>query len=499
VRRSLPVRGLLLARALLPISALAFGFGGADGAAVAAGVPSGDWTQFNYDAQRSGVGPSNTGITTGNLGALRLRTVRLEGTVDAAAVELHSVAVGRRLHDLIIMTTTYGRAIAVDAGTGKRLWQYTPRTFGSYAGTYQVTTATPVIDPHRRYVYSASPDGLIHKLAVDSGREVRAGRWPVRITFDPSREKITAALNISGRSLVAATGGYIGDAPSYQGHVVMIDRRSGRITHVFNALCSDRHHLIGSPISCPVSGSAIWSRAGAVIEPGSGRILVATGNGAFNGSTHWGDSVLELSADRGRLLHNWTPVNQAVLDRNDTDLGSASPAVLPSHLVVQGAKDGFLHLLDLNRLDGTSGGAGPRLGGEVQDIPTPGSAAVYTQPAVWTHRGRTYVFVSDGAGTAAYVLSGGRAPRLHVAWENGTPGTSPVMAGGLLYVFDARGGYLKVFDPVSGASLASLPAASGHWNSPIVVGGRVILPVGSYQPPYHADTGELEIYHLPGR
>jgi hypothetical protein len=54
-----------------------------------------------------------------------------------------------------------------------------------------------------------------------------------------------------------------------------------------------------------------------------------------------------------------------------------------------------------------------------------------------------------------------------------------------------------VIRPVTGQSVATLPAAPGHWNSPIVVGGRVILPVGSYHD--HASAGTLEIFHLPGR
>ena len=46
------------------------------------------------------------------------------------------------------------------------------------------------------------------------------------------------------------------------------DRSNGRMTHVWNSLCSNRHHLIDPPASCPASDSAIWGRAGAVLEPG---------------------------------------------------------------------------------------------------------------------------------------------------------------------------------------------------------------------------------------
>jgi len=43
--------------------------------------------------------------------------------------------------------------------------------------------------------------------------------------------------------VLAATGGYIGDAPPYQGHVAVIDARTGRIVGVWNALCSNRRAL----------------------------------------------------------------------------------------------------------------------------------------------------------------------------------------------------------------------------------------------------------------
>jgi hypothetical protein len=42
-----------------------------------------------------------------------------------------------------------------------------------------------------------------------------------------------------------------------------------------------------------------------------------------------------------------------------------------------------------------------------------------------------------------------------------------VVAGGLLYVYD-HGGRLNVYMPTTGRLVASLPAGSGHWNSPIV-------------------------------
>ena len=459
-----------------------------------ASVPSGDWPMFGYNAQRSSVGPARTGISAATVRSLHSRIVHIDGTVDASAIELHGVSVGGRRHDAVFVTTTYGKTIAIDPGSGKRLWEYTPRDYRAYAGSTKVTNTTPVADPDRRFIYAVTPDGFVHKLAVASGHEVRAGGWPTRITWDAAREKMDSPLGVTGHSVIATSAGYIGDTPVYQGHVVLIDRASGRITHVFNTLCSQIHTLIRPPSACHQSDSAIWGRAGVVVEPGSGRLLLSTGNADFNGRTDWGDSVLELSPALA-LLHNWTPTDQSQLNNSDTDLGSSSPVLLGTvggrRLLVQGGKDAKLHLLDLDRLDGTTGAAGPRLGGELQEVSTPGSDMLFTAPVPWRHGGRVWLFVADNSGTAAYTVTGGAHPRLHLAWHNGSAGTSPVLAGGLLYVYDP-GGALDVYNPVSGRRIVSLTAGSGHWNSPIVIGGRIVLPVGSYGD--HATSGEIDIW-----
>ena len=96
-----------------------------------------------------------------------------------------------------------------------------------------------------------------------------------------------------------------------------------------------------------------------------------------------GDSVLELSANASELVQSYTPTTQQQLASSDADLGSASPALLPGGLVLQGGKDGAFRLLSLAHLNGHDHRLG-RLGGELQDVPTPGGGVVLTAPAVWT-------------------------------------------------------------------------------------------------------------------
>jgi outer membrane protein assembly factor BamB len=443
------------------------------------------WPTFGFNPARGSAFAGQTGITAGNVGNLERRQVRLPGTADSSPIYLPEL-------EAFVLTTSYGKALAVEAASGKILWTFVPDGIEAWEGTSQITQASPVADPETGFVYSYSPDGRVHKLRAEDGREVRSEGWPVTVTKDPVHEKSAPPLNLAHGLVLLATGGYFGDAPPYQGHVVAIEADSGRIVNVFNTLCSDREGLI-EPESCPESGSAIWGRGGVVVEPGTGNLLVSTGNGEWDGSTHWGDSVLELSPDAGRLLQSFTPENEQELDEGDADLSSASPALVPlreggrPRFVIQGGKEGILYLLDARRLNGTSSPG--RKGGALATIEAPEGAGVHTAPAVLAQVGRALVFVANSSGTAAYRVSDD-PPRIERLWENDTAGTSPLLAGGLLYVYDPLGG-LNVYRP-SGELVATLEAGPGHWNSPIVVDGRIALPEGSANE--HPTEGILNIY-----
>jgi outer membrane protein assembly factor BamB len=457
---------------VLVVVALAAAIAGAASSADRPG--SRDWPLYGYDTARHNASPDST-ITAANVSQLRRRRVRLDGTVDSSPIYAAKAVRGR---DAFLVTTTYGRTEALDASSGSVLWRFTPPAYSHLAGSAQITNATPALSTDRTAVYAAAPDGRIRKLRLSDGRVL----WTTRITFDPTHEKITSSLNVSRGRVVATTGGYIGDAPPYQGHVVTMSESTGRIAHVWNSLCSNRHMLI-VPRTCTSSDSAIWSRNGAAVDPANGTLVVATGNAPFDGKTDWGDSVLVLSSDASRLLRHWTPADHEHLNTSDLDLGSTSPAFLTGGLAVQGGKDGKLRLLDLHRLPAP----GPRTGGELQTLPVPGGVDMFSEPAVWKGK---WVFVATDAGTEALLLRGGR---LHPVWSNRNDGTSPVVVGNLLYV--AGNGSVRVYVPTSGKQVATLATGTVHWQSPIVADGRVAIAEGTAND--HATSGVLDIYRLP--
>jgi PQQ-like domain len=488
---------LLLFGSLLLALLAACGSGSGTSAAVEssprAGIELTTWPEFGLDPQRSDATEATTGIDASNVDQLRDRRIALPGTIDSSPIYAGDATVRGGTHDVVVVTSSYGRTFAIDANSGRRLWTYTPPGYSGWVGSAQITNASPILDPspQHRYVYATSPDGVVHKLALASGKEVHAGTWPVTVTRDPTKEKMGSALNVDGPYVIATTSGYIGDIPVYQGHVVLIDRDTGKIRAVFNTLCANRHRII-VPTSCPQSDSAILSRGGAVVGPGGKRLLVDTGNGTWDGRHYFGDSVLELTVPGLHLRQSYTPRNQAELNSQDLDLGSSAPALLGEDRVLVAGKDGVMRVLNLARLDGSAPGGKPQLGGEVQTLQTPGDTQLFTVPAVWHHGKQTTVFVADFSATAAYAL---RRGRLYQLWENDTPGTSPILAGGLLYVYEPSAGGIEVYRPTSSKPIAELPGAPGHWNSPIVVDGHVIEPEGDANE--HSDSGNLDLLSAP--
>ncbi len=371
---------------------------------------------------------------------------------------------------MLYITANDGTTYGIRAQNGKTVWRFA--THGT-----NITTATPAADPSGKWIYAGGVDGFVHKLDASNGTEDRSGGFPVRITRMPNTEKDASSLNVANGELYAATSGYFGDAPPYDGHVVAI-RLSDGLTGVFDSLCSGKHVL---PIanSCGESDSGIWARGGVAVDPDPsmhGRIYAATGNGRFDadsGGDDFGDSVLAISRDASRLDDYYTPSNYAQLENGDTDLGSSSPGILPRErnsrtplLAVQGGKDGILRLLDRQHLG--------HVGGELQRIDI--GAALFSSPAVWSDpQNRTWIFLGLPDGVRAFRLQTDARgnSRLVKAWTANigqtNEGTSPIVSNGVVFV--AMSGALAGLDAETGRRLWSGAIGATHWESPIALNG----------------------------
>jgi outer membrane protein assembly factor BamB len=458
--------------------------------ATAAGAA--DWRQFGLDSRHGSSSYQETIINNGNLSGLRpIWHVTLPAIADNAPVYLSGVTTAQGMLDLLFLTTLDGHILAIDAATGTTVWSKQP------TGPH-FTTSMPAIDPNRLYVYAYGLDGMVHKYQVGDGTEITTGGWPEVATLKPDVEKSSGGLTIvtakSGKTyLYVPNGGYPSDAGDYQGHLTAIDLATGAQT-VFNTMCSNQsvHFVENGTPDCPDVQGAIWSRPGFVYHPDLDKLFFSTGNGTFNGNTggfDWGDSILSLNPDTtgkggGLPLDSYTPANYQTLQNQDLDLGSTAPVLLyppptskVQHLAGHVGKDQVIRLINLDDMSG-AGGPG-HVGGELMSVALPQGSQVLPQPAGWVNPadGTSWMFIANFSGITGVRLDvdGAGNPSLTPVWTSHVAGTSPVVANGILFYY-ASGVGMTALDPTIGGDPAWVdgnPYGTPHWESPIIVNGRL--------------------------
>jgi hypothetical protein len=352
--------------------------------------------------------------------------------------------------------------------------------------------STPAIDPSLKYIYAYRNDGKVHKYDVTNGAEFSGLGFPATITLIPSVEKGSSSINIFSGYLYQTISGYIGDGGHYVGHVVAINLATGAST-VWNVLCSDKRVLLTSDASasnyCSEREAGVWARGGAVQDPDDGSVYIVSGNGLFNadqtGGVNFGDSVIRLKAGLpdNALLDSYTPTNASKLQQEDLDLGSASICILPvqpksktPYMAFQAGKDQTLRLL--NRRDFSGQGKPGVVAGELQIYPLNQGGNVYSHPLAWEDptTNITWIFVGNQYGVSAYTLNtdanGVSTIKQEYLFKNMT-GSSPFMANDVLFVQGNNAIYALV--PKTGEVLWQGAGGSLHWQSPIVVNGRIFF------------------------
>jgi hypothetical protein len=160
------------------------------------------------------------------------------------------------------------------------------------------------------------------------------------------------------------------------------------------------------------SGSTVTTAGGTVWMGGAGvaadatNIYPPTGNGDYDGSTNYGDTILKLSGPNSGsfTIADWfTPYNQANLNANDLDLGSGGVLLLPDlpsgaahqQLLVQAGKTGTIYLIDRNNMGKFCSGCSSDTQ-VVQEI-SGAIKGVWGMPAYWN--GNVYFGGADDGGT----------------------------------------------------------------------------------------------------
>ncbi len=481
--------------------------------------------------------------------------------------------------NMVFVATENNTVYSFDTATGKLIWR---TNLGSPVplsdlpcGNINPTgiTGTPVIDLRTQTIFAVAflRDTHRHELF---GLDLGTGGIRFETDVDPQNsnplvEQQRGALALSSFNDISNTtensssrgkagiivyvpfGGLFGDCGEYHGwmvgapipYVSIGTDNNYDLSKANASSISATETQQGQPLSLfsfqvPTNREgAIWAPSGPAIDH-DGNILVSTGNSDSKGNFDFGNSVIKLPPDLGKITDWFAPSNWFALNKGDTDLGSVGPAILDNDIgdngkndtnyitnttsvVFQIGKEGVGYLLRGDKLGGINGqvfsaaicGRGA-YGGTAYAAPylyvpcRDGLVALYLQSSVGSNTNNntaTTIGDSESPGTAGSALvdtnknssngdnggagsasdddppnsniSNGTYSSFIVKWRGPSfRAGPPIVADGLVWTVNINKGILYAFDQSTGNIAFQQDLGNAvHFTSPSSSHGKIFV------------------------
>jgi hypothetical protein len=264
-------------------------------------------------------------------------------------------------------------------------------------------------------------------------------------------------------------------------------------------------------------GGGIWQSGGGPSADLNHNIYVATGRGKFEaylGVPDYGESFLRLNTTGPLSVDYFTPCDEDMLFVKGQDIGSSAPILLPDsagtvlqpHLMIGGAKNGSLYVLNRDNLGGFKC---PNSAAGVQVVPV-GDGPILSTPLFWNN----FIYVAAGNGQLkAFPMAGGvlNSPPLASQLSNnlGPQGATPVLSSNgasnaIIWLIDTSGALvtpntpaiLRAFDAgnLSNEIYNSTTAAMDRDKAGLAV--KFTVPTVANGKVYVGTQTELDVYGL---
>lgn len=301
-----------------------------------AATPAGYFTWKNNN-QRTGLQPNETTLTLANVNTSQFGqqfTDSLDGWAFAQPLYMTGLTIGGAKHNVVFVVTEHDSVYAFDADSaGAPLWHTnflgpnitTVQTSGNHNIPVQPEvgiSATPVIDPSSNTIYVLAQtveNGVftdkLHALDVTTGAEKPGS--PVALSnpaFQAQQEFTRCALLLANGNVYVTFASY-GDIDPYKGFMF-----------AFNA--STLANIATWNVTPTGGEGGIWMGGAGPASDANGNIFVAVGNGTWDGSVNFGQSVVKLDAALN-VTDFFAPFNANALNVGDHDLGSGGVVLLP--------------------------------------------------------------------------------------------------------------------------------------------------------------------------
>jgi uncharacterized protein YjdB len=332
-------------------------------------------TTWHYDNNRSGLNPNETALTPANVSAAtfgKLFSYQLDGYAYAEPLLMSNVTINGGKHNVLYVATENDSVYAFDAdnyGSGAPLWQVsllqsgeTPLTNAAIKPFLGVTS-TPVIDPHSNtiYVVSAQTSAVaggtfrLHALDITTGAEKFGGPATLNVSVAATNGDSKGGIQtlttscIQRAALLLANGNiYIGFGSCHSGWLVAYSASTLAQVGVFNS------STVLDGEGTYASAGGVWMGSGGPVADTSGYVYITTGNGPWNGTNAWADSVLKFpptptAGANGTMQPTdyFTPSIYQYMDCNDADLAAGGLMMVPgSTTLIAGGKTGTMFLVN---------------------------------------------------------------------------------------------------------------------------------------------------------
>ena len=262
---------------------------------------------------------------------------------------------------VMYFSTAWSKVFALNAATGARLWSYDPKVPRQWGANACCDVVNRGVAIWRGTIYVGTLDGRLIALDAATGREI----WQ-QLTIDPQwRYTITAAPRIvKGRVIIGNGGGEYG----VRGYVSAYDAETGKLAWRFYTVPGDPSKPFEQPILAEAArtwtgewwkhggGGTVWDSI--VYDPDLDLLYIGVGNGGpwnekyrspKGGANLFTSSIVALKPETGEYL--WHYQENAA---DDWDYDSAEQMILADipidgktqKVLLHAPKNGFFYVLD---------------------------------------------------------------------------------------------------------------------------------------------------------
>ena len=265
-----------------------------------------DWPVFGNTGDNTRYSPL-TQINTSNVSTLGLAWTAQEGH-NLSVFETVPVVI----NGVMYYTTNTNQVRAVNAATGKLIWQYTPKVdfYHSVAGGGGGTPANRGVTVVNGMIYLLTFDARLIALQASTGEKL----WETPVA-DPNAgySESSPATYWNGLLFVGSQEGDAGQ----RGFEAAFDAKTGKQVWKFYTVPAPGHGWVSA--QGHHGGGDVWMPS--VIDPATGLLYFGTGNPSpdFNnadrpGCNHWANAVVALNARTGKFVWGHTEFCNDVWD-----------------------------------------------------------------------------------------------------------------------------------------------------------------------------------------